>query len=234
MTAPAPGWHPDPTSRHAYRYWDGWQWTDDVSDGRRAGIDPLPDDAPAGVSPRAGGLDERPGAGLGMAAGTGRRAPLALGPGPNESRGSALERYGYEDGYGEPYTGDQRYGYRRHAGDGYEDGYGEPYAGDQRYGSGGSSNGRYAGDAYGDRYRGDRYAGGQRYESGGSGNGDRYAGGQRYESGGSGNGDRYSGEGYGDGRYGGDSHRGDGDGRYGARYGSGGSGNGRYAGDGYA
>lgn len=27
-----PGWHPDPTGRHAVRYWDGTRWTDQVSD----------------------------------------------------------------------------------------------------------------------------------------------------------------------------------------------------------
>lgn len=32
MNSPAPGWLPDPTGRHEYRYWDGSRWTDDVSD----------------------------------------------------------------------------------------------------------------------------------------------------------------------------------------------------------
>ncbi len=31
-TAPAAGWHPDPSGRHEHRYWDGKQWTADVSD----------------------------------------------------------------------------------------------------------------------------------------------------------------------------------------------------------
>ena len=34
-TAPvagAPGWHPDPTGRHEFRYWDGRAWSDRVSD----------------------------------------------------------------------------------------------------------------------------------------------------------------------------------------------------------
>ena len=34
----AAGWHPDPTGRHAQRYWDGRQWTDQVSD---VSADPL-------------------------------------------------------------------------------------------------------------------------------------------------------------------------------------------------
>lgn len=37
-----PGWHQDPTARHAWRYWDGSTWTPDVSDGGGVvGIDPL-------------------------------------------------------------------------------------------------------------------------------------------------------------------------------------------------
>ena len=34
-TGPAAGWHPDPTGRHELRYWDGRQWTADVSDAGR-------------------------------------------------------------------------------------------------------------------------------------------------------------------------------------------------------
>jgi hypothetical protein len=47
MNSPAPGWLPDPTSRHEYRYWDGSRWTDDVADGGVASTDALlggPDD----------------------------------------------------------------------------------------------------------------------------------------------------------------------------------------------
>ncbi|HLM64742.1 MAG TPA: DUF2510 domain-containing protein [Acidimicrobiales bacterium] len=39
MNAPAAGWQPDPTRRHEYRYWDGSQWTDDVSDRGVTSID---------------------------------------------------------------------------------------------------------------------------------------------------------------------------------------------------
>lgn len=28
-----PRWHPDPTGRHELRFWDGTQWSNDVSDG---------------------------------------------------------------------------------------------------------------------------------------------------------------------------------------------------------
>ncbi|HET9317947.1 MAG TPA: TMEM43 family protein [Vicinamibacteria bacterium] len=42
-TAPnAPSWRPDPSGKHAYRYFDGEAWTEHVSDGRTQGIDPLP------------------------------------------------------------------------------------------------------------------------------------------------------------------------------------------------
>lgn len=42
--APA-GWNPDPYGRHAFRYWDGDQWTENVSDHGDTTVDPLP--APA-------------------------------------------------------------------------------------------------------------------------------------------------------------------------------------------
>jgi hypothetical protein len=32
MSADPPGWRPDPTGQHQYRYWDGEQWTDRVTD----------------------------------------------------------------------------------------------------------------------------------------------------------------------------------------------------------
>ncbi|MBY5160894.1 DUF2510 domain-containing protein [Salsipaludibacter albus] len=32
MANPPAGWHPDPLSRHAQRYWDGQQWTEHVAD----------------------------------------------------------------------------------------------------------------------------------------------------------------------------------------------------------
>lgn len=40
--SPPAGWHPDPTGRHAQRYWDGARWTDDVADATgQQGTDPL-------------------------------------------------------------------------------------------------------------------------------------------------------------------------------------------------
>ncbi len=41
MNAPTPGWNPDPTGRHEYRYWDGGSWTDDVSDNGVTAVDPI-------------------------------------------------------------------------------------------------------------------------------------------------------------------------------------------------
>jgi hypothetical protein len=42
MNATAPGWQPDPSGRHEYRYWDGSTWTDDVSDAGLTSVDPAP------------------------------------------------------------------------------------------------------------------------------------------------------------------------------------------------
>ena len=35
------GWHPDPSLRHEYRYWDGAVWTDTVADRGLVTVDPL-------------------------------------------------------------------------------------------------------------------------------------------------------------------------------------------------
>ena len=35
-------WYPDPRKRYEQRWWDGAQWTDIVSDGRKQSRDPLP------------------------------------------------------------------------------------------------------------------------------------------------------------------------------------------------
>lgn len=53
MNAPAPGWNPDPTGRHEYRYWDGSTWTDDVSDGGVTSVDPVSGAAAPGAEPTA-------------------------------------------------------------------------------------------------------------------------------------------------------------------------------------
>jgi S1-C subfamily serine protease len=41
VPAPSPDWYPDPTGRHAYRYWDGVNWTDDVAADGVVASDPL-------------------------------------------------------------------------------------------------------------------------------------------------------------------------------------------------
>jgi Septum formation/Protein of unknown function (DUF2510) len=52
MNASAPGWNPDPTGRHEYRYWDGTTWTDDVSDNGITSVDPVTAGGP-GAAPTA-------------------------------------------------------------------------------------------------------------------------------------------------------------------------------------
>ena len=49
MTNPA-AWHPDPTSAHEYRWWDGTRWTEHVADGGQASVDPLPGAADPGAT----------------------------------------------------------------------------------------------------------------------------------------------------------------------------------------
>ncbi|NLD77533.1 MAG: DUF2510 domain-containing protein, partial [Acidimicrobiales bacterium] len=45
-----PNWYPDPMGRHEYRWYDGSQWTDQVSSNGRTSTDPLT--APAHVPAR--------------------------------------------------------------------------------------------------------------------------------------------------------------------------------------
>lgn len=54
---PPPDWHPDPTGRHQYRYWDGTRWTDWAADNGFQLVDPL------ALSP-APAVSARPGAAL--------------------------------------------------------------------------------------------------------------------------------------------------------------------------
>lgn len=41
QTGNPPNWYPDPAGRHQYRWWDGNQWTDQVSSNGKQDIDPL-------------------------------------------------------------------------------------------------------------------------------------------------------------------------------------------------
>jgi len=43
---PAAGWHHDPTEGHQFRYWNGSQWTEIVSDGGATLVDPMPSPRP--------------------------------------------------------------------------------------------------------------------------------------------------------------------------------------------
>ncbi|HEX6419655.1 MAG TPA: septum formation family protein, partial [Acidimicrobiales bacterium] len=99
MNAAPPGWNPDPTGRHEYRYWDGSSWTDDVADGGTTSTDPL-------SGPAAGGGAE-PTAPIDQGAGGEPTAPYEPGPQPGPG--------GYEPGpqpggYGTPPGGPGGYG----------------------------------------------------------------------------------------------------------------------------
>jgi hypothetical protein len=37
----SPGWYPDPTGRHEWRYFDGQVWTAHVADQGQASLDPI-------------------------------------------------------------------------------------------------------------------------------------------------------------------------------------------------
>lgn len=41
LAAPTGAWHPDPSGRHASRWWDGHRWTEHVSDAGAVSVDPL-------------------------------------------------------------------------------------------------------------------------------------------------------------------------------------------------
>ena len=55
MSDNTPGWQSDPTGKHDHRYWDGSQWTDNVSDGGVASTDAY--EHAAGVDDPPGPLD---------------------------------------------------------------------------------------------------------------------------------------------------------------------------------
>jgi hypothetical protein len=65
-TTPA-GWYSDPTGTYLYRYWNGGQWTDQVSTGgSQSGVDPTPLDPAVATTPPA----------------PGSAAPIAVAPAP--------------------------------------------------------------------------------------------------------------------------------------------------------
>lgn len=111
MNSPAAGWHPDPTGRHEYRYWDGTDWTGDVADQGTTAFDPIggpptpeagpsPADAPTAIGdatgpfgPQPGGYGPEPTAGYGA-------QPGGYGPEPTASFGPQPGGYGPQPGFG--------------------------------------------------------------------------------------------------------------------------------------
>lgn len=90
MNAPVPGWQPDPTGRHDYRYWDGTRWTDDVSDAGATSVDPIggppqPAQEPTAVQPSVPpGYGEPPPAYVdGYPGGPSHMSPSSGGSGPS-------------------------------------------------------------------------------------------------------------------------------------------------------
>jgi hypothetical protein len=99
MNAPAPGWNPDPSGRHEYRYWDGGRWTDDVSDNGVTGTDALAGMAAPGAEPTAS-MDPTAQA---SPFGPGPGGPPATGPyPPGPGTGPYAPQYGSGSGQGFP------------------------------------------------------------------------------------------------------------------------------------
>jgi hypothetical protein len=80
MNSPPPGWLPDTTGRHEYRYWDGIQWSDDVSDAGTTSVDPV-----AGPEPQASGYGTGHDGGYGGAPGLGSYPSGPYGTPPQKS-----------------------------------------------------------------------------------------------------------------------------------------------------
>jgi hypothetical protein len=59
MALPA-DWYADPSGRYQYRYWDGYQWTNQVSSGGASAIDSNPLDATVANTPPAPGSQAAP------------------------------------------------------------------------------------------------------------------------------------------------------------------------------
>lgn len=55
MTQATPGWYTDPSRVYSYRYWDGMNWTNQVSSGGTSGADPNPLDPAIASTPPAPG-----------------------------------------------------------------------------------------------------------------------------------------------------------------------------------
>ena len=57
MTQPPKGWYTDPTSEYMYRYWNGTQWTNQVSSSGTTLNDPNAMDSSAATTPPAPGSE---------------------------------------------------------------------------------------------------------------------------------------------------------------------------------
>ena len=57
MTQPSKGWYTDPTSQYQYRYWNGTQWTNQVSSSGTTLNDPNAMDPSAASTPPAPGSE---------------------------------------------------------------------------------------------------------------------------------------------------------------------------------
>ena len=57
MTPPSKGWYTDPTSEYQYRYWNGTQWTNQVSSSGTTLNDPNAMDPSAAATPPAPGSE---------------------------------------------------------------------------------------------------------------------------------------------------------------------------------
>ena len=57
MTQQPGGWYDDPTNRYMYRYWNGAQWTDQVSSSGNTSTDPTALDPRAVTTPPAPGTE---------------------------------------------------------------------------------------------------------------------------------------------------------------------------------
>jgi hypothetical protein len=55
MAEQVAGWYTDPMGRFTYRFWNGSEWTDQVSNGGTSGIDPNPMDESIVTTPPAPG-----------------------------------------------------------------------------------------------------------------------------------------------------------------------------------
>jgi len=57
MSQQPSGWYTDPTSKYSYRFWNGAQWTNQVSTGGNSGTDPDPMGADVATAPPAPGTE---------------------------------------------------------------------------------------------------------------------------------------------------------------------------------